>query len=262
VRRFLALGLTVYFSCGGLGDPATGPALERRMRDWLRAHGIDPDAAAIRFRAKPRTLAVVDDRAVCPVGLPWAAIADEVERRLVAERRGDGGHAPGEPGTPDVHDDVVPIPGMVPVGDRAVAKSAISQAEAAYHAPGRPGEGVCQACAMFRAPDGCTLVAGRIDPAGTCRYWEATEKTIDPAIAKARRQAAKDDLRRWRDKAIKAVREGRPAPAFVSDHIPAALHRAIAANLDGLGAVSGVERPDQVRLTFARAIGLLDGVGR
>jgi len=33
----------------------------------------------------------------------------------------------------------------------------------------------CSRCNMFRKPDSCTLVVGKISPGGWCRYWERKE---------------------------------------------------------------------------------------
>jgi hypothetical protein len=34
----------------------------------------------------------------------------------------------------------------------------------------------CEDCSMFRKPNDCTLVLGRIEPKGHCRYWKAKSK--------------------------------------------------------------------------------------
>lgn len=38
------------------------------------------------------------------------------------------------------------------------------------------GSQQCSGCSMFRAPQACTLVEGKISPRGWCRYWEKKEK--------------------------------------------------------------------------------------
>jgi hypothetical protein len=42
----------------------------------------------------------------------------------------------------------------------------------------------CGNCVMFRAPDGCTLVAGRISPRAVCDWWEAPAR--GPEFTEAR----------------------------------------------------------------------------
>jgi len=34
----------------------------------------------------------------------------------------------------------------------------------------------CEGCSMFRKPDLCTLVEGRISAHGWCRHWERKDK--------------------------------------------------------------------------------------
>ena len=89
VQWFLDNGLEIYFSCGGLSNPTTGPILEANMRGYLAELGFNPHDERFHFRAKPRTLAVIDDRAV--VADDWDAIRAEVERRWrAAESPGSG----------------------------------------------------------------------------------------------------------------------------------------------------------------------------
>jgi hypothetical protein len=168
IQALRQAGLTVYLSCGGLSGP-DGAALRARMRAWLLEHGIDPDDG-IEFRAKPRTLAVVDDRAIRYDG-DWQRIVSEVLARRTAQKT------------------------MSPA-DR-------QQRSAAY-------------------------------------------------------QLARDDLRRWRQVALKAVQAGQPVRTFRSEHIPLALYDAVRAELESLGRIAGPQRPDAVRRTFAKAIAVLD----
>ena len=49
-----------------------------------------------------------------------------------------------------------------------------SKEEADYQNHPR-GEKRCELCSMFRAPDKCTLVKGRISPRGYCRWFEWKE---------------------------------------------------------------------------------------
>lgn len=84
LRAFRAAGLTVYLSCGGIGDPESGEALKLRMRQWLIDRGFDPDDGFV-FRPKPRTLAVIDDRAICSAdGADWPSITQQVMDRKAA----------------------------------------------------------------------------------------------------------------------------------------------------------------------------------
>jgi hypothetical protein len=48
------------------------------------------------------------------------------------------------------------------------SKKEARYAELSVHLPQR-----CGNCSMFREPTLCTLVQGKIDRAGWCRYWEA-----------------------------------------------------------------------------------------
>lgn len=45
--------------------------------------------------------------------------------------------------------------------------------EYAQYQPHPKGEQQCSLCTMFRAPESCTLVDGKISPKGWCRYFEA-----------------------------------------------------------------------------------------
>jgi hypothetical protein len=57
-------------------------------------------------------------------------------------------------------------------GDAQDAKS--SKTEAGYVGPGakRPKGQQCGLCSMFVSPDGCTVVAGGVEPAGWCKLFE------------------------------------------------------------------------------------------
>jgi len=48
----------------------------------------------------------------------------------------------------------------------------IDKVEAEYRAYSH-GKQECRGCSMFRQPDKCTLVTGKISPHGWCKYWEA-----------------------------------------------------------------------------------------
>ena len=57
-----------------------------------------------------------------------------------------------------------------PVGP-AMAQRQLSQAEAEYR--DRPRSGFsCAACALFRPPRACVVVAGDISPNGWCRFFD------------------------------------------------------------------------------------------
>ena len=47
----------------------------------------------------------------------------------------------------------------------------ISKAEARYQEAPK-GTKRCRACSMFRDPQSCTLVIGKISPHGYCQHWE------------------------------------------------------------------------------------------
>jgi hypothetical protein len=52
-----------------------------------------------------------------------------------------------------------------------LAQPQVSQAEALYQ--DRPKNGLdCAACALFRPPAGCAVVAGVIRPYGWCRFFD------------------------------------------------------------------------------------------
>ena len=57
----------------------------------------------------------------------------------------------------------------------------ITKEEADYREPSeresdatekREDDGDCDDCTMFRKPDRCTLVIGKISPEGVCKYFE------------------------------------------------------------------------------------------
>ncbi|MGA8380443.1 MAG: high-potential iron-sulfur protein [Stellaceae bacterium] len=53
----------------------------------------------------------------------------------------------------------------------AVAAQKVSQAAAQYQS--RPNAGLsCAACALFRPPAACAVVAGAISPKGWCRFFD------------------------------------------------------------------------------------------
>lgn len=47
----------------------------------------------------------------------------------------------------------------------------ISQQEAKYR-KSTPNMKMCVFCSMFRFPNSCTLVEGKINPQGHCKFWE------------------------------------------------------------------------------------------
>jgi hypothetical protein len=54
---------------------------------------------------------------------------------------------------------------------QAPAQHQVSQAEAHYQ--DRPKNGLsCAACALFRPPAACTVVAGVVSPNGWCRFFD------------------------------------------------------------------------------------------
>lgn len=54
----------------------------------------------------------------------------------------------------------------------------VSKEHAEYR--GSPnGQQSCGRCTMFRQPDKCTTVAGKISPAGWCKYYEAKKDAED-----------------------------------------------------------------------------------
>lgn len=51
------------------------------------------------------------------------------------------------------------------------AQAKMAQANAGYQdKPGKDGS-TCSSCALFKAPDACTLVDGKISPNGWCRFY-------------------------------------------------------------------------------------------
>ena len=58
-----------------------------------------------------------------------------------------------------------------------------SKAEAAYQDRGN-GHKRCARCEMFRAPDQCTAVEGRISPQGWCRFYEQRASPLAEALSK------------------------------------------------------------------------------
>lgn len=38
---------------------------------------------------------------------------------------------------------------------------------------------VCENCVFFRAPDGCYIVTGKIDPEGLCKLWVIPERLLE-----------------------------------------------------------------------------------
>ena len=71
-------------------------------------------------------------------------------------------------------------------------------------------------------------------------------------------QEARDDLRRWRSKVLKAVKAGKPMPTFTSTAIPEPLMDVIAQDLLDLTKVAAPDREDAVRQTFSVAQQVLD----
>lgn len=80
---------------------------------------------------------------------------------------------------------------------------------------------------------------------------------IEKAVGEEYR-AARDDLRRWRTVVVKAIEAGGLGRPFASDAIPDPVRDAVSADLDDLHRVAGPERVGAARLTFERAIGVLD----
>lgn len=89
------------------------------------------------------------------------------------------------------------------------------------------------------------------DPERANRYVASTgTRTTDSAVAvrgQVGTQPVAAEYRRWRDKAVKAVSSGKPAPAFVSDIIP---HRE---QVDIAAALHYCETAGDVRAVFERA---------
>lgn len=54
---------------------------------------------------------------------------------------------------------------------RALAQQKVSQAEAGYQDRPKNGFG-CAACALFRPPQSCVVVAGEISPHGWCKFFD------------------------------------------------------------------------------------------
>ena len=59
----------------------------------------------------------------------------------------------------------------------ATAMTKATQAEARYIPRSRKPDERCAICTMFRAPQSCTAVEGKIAAAGWCRYFER-KKTL------------------------------------------------------------------------------------
>lgn len=57
-----------------------------------------------------------------------------------------------------------------------------TKAAADYQDEPKGREHYCAVCTMFRAPDSCTSVEGKISPHGWCRFFEAK---VRAAVAKA-----------------------------------------------------------------------------
>jgi hypothetical protein len=56
-------------------------------------------------------------------------------------------------------------------GPSAAARQKMSQAAAFYQDEPKNGFS-CAACALFRPPSGCAVVAGTISPHGWCRFFD------------------------------------------------------------------------------------------
>jgi hypothetical protein len=66
---------------------------------------------------------------------------------------------------------VLSVAGLMLTSASAAAQQKASQAEARYQ--DRPKDGFsCAACALFRPPGSCTVVAGAISPRGWCRFFD------------------------------------------------------------------------------------------
>lgn len=98
------------------------------------------------------------------------------------------------------------------------------------------------------------LVKG-IDPADDAP--ESPETLDDPARPVAY-QAARDDLRRWRQVAVKAVRSNLPQRSFQTEHIPPHLYAEIVGELDTLTLIAQPDRVPRVQATFAKALEVLN----
>jgi 8-oxo-dGTP pyrophosphatase MutT (NUDIX family) len=77
-------------------------------------------------------------------------------------------------GNPSIRRELVPdLPQVKAALSAPIAKTAtLTKAEAHYRDPSDVPRRHCGGCAMYRGPDGCSLVQGDIDPGAVCDHWE------------------------------------------------------------------------------------------